>query len=368
MNNFDPLAQFRPTVDDVTFADRLHAFHRAVYASEPFVFDDVMTRFFQPTPGCVAHDHCLLHHDGQWHLFVLSGELIHCEPLVEASRAGNWRAARNAPYALGDLHAAGPCLTDLRPIGKVLDPPPFDDVFVCTNSFVHRFFDRWVNIFTATRPQGQSLMLAWSDDLLHWHYDDANPAWQPPSWAGRTSVCKGPCVVEHEGTYFVFYNLNLAEGTSSVSLISTQDFRKFFDHGPVLKFPNQLRGTQGCESPCAFVRNGIWHLMVCSGDSWWHAISNRPNGFMAAQGVRSASVCGVYDLGPFHVGKVVQLAGRWWMTSSFKAEHRRRCRAAGESFFRGEKADEAGLLAGLFMSEIRWDADRPLLTKPEFLP
>jgi len=368
MRNSITAPTIEPELGDAEFAKRLQVFHRAVYASERFVFDDVMTPFFTPAPGCVAHDHCLLHHEGLWHLFVLSNELALSGPLVEAVRVGDWEAAKRSPFAIGDVHAVGERLNYLKPVGKVLDPPPVDDALASTNSFVYRVDGRWMNMFCLFRPHGQSLCLAWSNDLLDWRYDDANPVWQTPAWAGRTTVCKGPCIVEHQGVFFVFYNVNMAEGTSTVSLLSTRDFRSFTDHGPVLKFPCQLRGTLGCESPCVFVRNGVWHLMVASGDHWWHTISNRPDGFMAAQGVQSASACGVYDMGPFHVAKVVQQAGRWFMTSSFKAEHRRQCRAAGKPIFRGEKDDECGLLAGLFVSEIQWDGDRPVLSKPIELP
>lgn len=358
-----------PTIDDEAFAVRLGKFHRAVYASQPFVFDEVMRKFFEPSPGCVAHDHCLLHHQGQWHLFVLSNPLSQSEQLVQAVRRGDWEAARHAPYAVGDVHAVGEHLCQLQEVGKVLTPPQGDmGLFANTNSCVHRVGDRWINLFSAFGRDGQKLCAAWSNDLVNWEYDQANPLWRPPAWAGGTNVCKGPCIVEHEGRFFVFYNLNLSNGVNTVSLLSTRDFHAFEDHGPVLMFPTQLRGTQGCESPTAFVRNGIWHLMVTSGDQWWHAISNRPNRFMNAQSVQTSSASGVYDMGPFHVAKVVEHNGRWFMTSSYKAEHRRRCRTAGTPIFRGEHADESGLLAGLFISEIEWEGDRPILCQPAELP
>jgi len=354
-----------PPMDDKEFAARLHSFHRAVYASVPSVFDRVMVKFWQPEPGCVAHDHCLLHDGRQWHLFVLSNPLALHHRLVEAVRGGNVEAARNFPYTVGDLHLAGPSLSSLRTVGRVLTESVGEwGTLAQTNSFVHRVNNRWVNLYCAMGPRGQRLCLDWSDDLVHWERDPANPVWAPPAWAGGTDVCKGPCIVQHGERYLIYYNLNLVEGTSTVSLISTLNFRTFDDHGPVLKFPCQYRGTQGCESPSVFIRNGLWHLMVGSGDSWWHAVSNRPDRFMSTQRTTSATVQGVYDLGPFHAGKVVCHEGRWFMTSSFKAEHRRRSRQQGIPIFRGEESDERGLLEGLFISEIEWDGDRPLLTKP----
>ena len=53
------------------------------------------------------------------------------------------------------------------------------------------------------------------------------------------------------------------------------------------------------------------------------------------------------------------------MTSSYKAEHRQQSRLAGSPTFRGETGDEAGLCAGLYLTRIHWDHDRPVLCKPE---
>jgi len=354
-----------PTISSEDFARRQATFHRAVYASEPFVFDDVMTRFWQPPSGCVAHDHGLLHARDEWHLFVLSNELaLHAE-LVNAVRAGDWEAAKQSPYTVGDRHLCGSRLSELREVGFVLKDSYGEwGTLAHTNSFVFPVGNRWANIHCAMSQRGQRLCIEWSDDLQTWEPDASNPLWAPPDWTGGTTVCKGPCVVEHEGRWLIYYNLNLAEGTSTVSLISTTDFETFEDHGVVLKFPNQFRGTQGCESPCVFLRNGVWHLMVASGDSWWHAIANRPDGFMGAQGIQSVAAGGVYDMGSFHVGKVIEYNGQWWMTSSYKAEHRRRCRHADRTVFRGENEDESGLCEGLFVSRIEWDDDRPVLSKP----
>ncbi len=69
-------------------------------------------------------------------------------------------------------------------------------------------------------------------------------------------------------------------------------------------------------------------------------------------------------MGPFHVAKVFVHENQWWMTSSYKAEHRQQSRLAGAATFRGETPDEAGLWAGLYLTRIQWDHDRPVLCKP----
>lgn len=360
------LPDFHPALDDLEFSERRHAFHRAVYRSEPFSFDEVMRCFWKPPEGFVAHDHCILRALGQWHVFVLCHPLEFGGKHTAAVRAGQWGCAKQHGYAVGDTHLAGRRLTQLEKVGEVLTEPHGEwGTLAQTNSYVHRVDDRWALMYVTGGPRGQRLGLDWSDDLMNWQRDPHSPVWRPPDWAGGTNVCKGPCIVKHDERYFIYYNLNMLEGTSTVSLISTTDFVHFADHGPVLKFPFQYRGTLGCESPCVFERDGIWHLMVASGDAWWHAISNRPDGFMTPQNIRSATAGGVYDMGPFHVCKVFQHANRWWMTSSYKAEWRRRCRTEGRPIFRGEHDDERGVCEGLFITEIQWEDDRPVLTAPD---
>lgn len=356
--------RLEPTLSDTEFTARLKIFHRAVYASEPFVFDDVMTRFWKPPATRVAHDHCILFADGNWHLFVLSRPLEWHHKLVAAVRAGNWERAKQFPYAVGDAHLVGPRLNQLEEVGIIhTDADGEWGTLAQTNSYVHPVDNRWVVAYCSMCEKGQQLCIDWSDDLTNWQRATNNPIWQVPDWAGGTNVCKGPCIVEHDGSYLIYYNLNLRDGTNTVSLISTPDFQQFIDHGPVLRFPNQLRGTMGCESPCVFQRNNIWHIMVTSGDYWWHAISNRPDSFLGTQGIQTSTNGGVYDMGPFHVSKVVKREQHWLMTSSYKAEHRRRCRSTGQPIFRGEELDESGLCEGLFVSKIHWDGDRPVLTK-----
>lgn len=354
------------TVNDRDFADRLQRFHRSVYASGLVAFDEVMVQFFEPQAGCVAQDHCLVHDGRRWHLFVLSQPLDEAQPMAEAVRNRDWSRAKQHPYCIGEVHAVGPTLFDLKPAGRILDKPQgeFATLNQCT-SFIHRYDGRWVDVYTAAGPEmGQSLCLAWSDDLDHWEMDDRNPIWRPPSYAAGTTVCKNPCVVQHEGRYLIYYSLNLAEGLGSVALFSTTNFRDFVDHGPVCKQPFQFRGTQGVESCHVLLRDGLWHLFYGSGEGWWHAVSNRPDRFQSTQGFNSTSVQGVYCMGPFHACEIVEHDGRWWMTSTYKEEHRRKCRLAGKRIFRGEHDDESGMCAGLFVSEILWDGDRPMLVKP----
>jgi hypothetical protein len=178
-------------------------------------------------------------------------------------------------------------------------------------------------------------------------------------------VCKSAHTIRHptEQYYLIYYNLTLNDGATCVALLSTQDFKIFHDHGPVMKMPPQLRGTQGCESPCVIYRNGIWHLFFGSGTGMWHAVSNRPDTFMGGQGFRTVSVGGSYMLGPYHAAVVFQHGDRYFLSTTRKEYQRRLNREAGVLKFRGSAADEASLLAGLFLCAVEWKGDQPILRK-----
>jgi hypothetical protein len=79
--------------------------------------------------------------------------------------------------------------------------------------------------------------------------------------------------------YRVYYCLPLANGGTSVALLTTEDFKVFRDHGTVFELPRQMRGTGGMESSCVVFREGLWHLFVGSGIDVWHSINNRPDNF-----------------------------------------------------------------------------------------
>src|SRR5207245_2835554 len=187
--------------------------------------------------------------------------------------------------------------------------------------------------------------------------------WRPPGYANPRGVCKNAHIIRHPSDpyYLIYYCLSHSEGTSCVALLSTKDFRAFNDHGPVLKMTLQLRGTAGIESPCVVCRDGMWHLFFGLGTGVWHAVSNRPDNFMGAQGFRTVSPGGCYLLGPYHVVEVFEHGGRWFMTSSRKEYQRRLNREAGILKFRGSAADEASLLDGLYVCELRWKGDQPIL-------
>jgi len=354
------------TLDDATWSRRLITLHQQLYASNEFGFDNIMTCVYRPPMGYVLADHSIVRGENEWHLFYVTGEIRYADEWIAAIRAGNFKYAQEVPYEVGDGHAVGPSLNHLEFKGLLLDKPQGDfGLGAQDGSHVNRIGDEYLDIYTSRGPDGQALCLARSRDLEHWEMDPSNPFWRPPAYAMPRGVCKSAHTIRHpvDPYYLIYYNLSLSEGATCVALLSTQDFKVFHDHGPVLKMTLQLRGTSGCESPCVVYRDGIWHLFFGCGTGMWHAVSNRPDNFMGAQGFRTVSAGGCYMLGPYHAAVMFQYGARWFLSTTRKEYQRRLNREAGVLKFRGSAADESSLLAGLFLCGVEWKGDQPLLRK-----
>ena len=144
-------------------------------------------------------------------------------------------------------------------------------------------------------------------------------------------------------------------GYSALALATTRDWQRFdVATEPVFLFPSALRGTSGCESPCVVHRDGLFHLFFCNGPGSWHAISESPYQFKGTNGI--------YLVGPFVAAEVFTWDQRWWLSSTKKEELRRRDRVAGISHH-GDIEDERRNLAGMYLAEIHWDGDFPVLRR-----
>jgi hypothetical protein len=362
----EDVPELRPTLDNDAWNSRLLALHKQLYSSGEFGFDDIMTNVYHPPEGYVLADHSVVRRGDDWHLFYVTGQIKYADEWIAAIRDGNFQHAQEVPYEVGDGHAAGPALNRLEFKTLMLQKPQGDfGLGAQDSSKVFPFGDGYIDIYSSRGPAGQSLSLARSSDLYRWDLDPANPFWRAPAYAMPHGVCKSMSPVRHptEPIYLLYYNLTLADGSTCVALLTTRDFKRFEDRGPVIKMPPQLRGTQGCESPCVIYREGIWHLFFGCGIAWWHAVSNRPDSFMGGQGFRSVSVGGCYMMGPYHAAVVFKYRDRYYFSTTRKEYQRRLNRDAGVLKFRGSAADESSLLAGLFLCAVDWKGDQPILRK-----
>lgn len=366
-----PLA---PTMEAAEWGDRFSALHRQLYASDAAEFEDVMQCIYRPPAGYVLADHCIVRDSGQWHFYYITGLIDYAEEWIGHLRAGRFVDARKRPYESGDGHAIGPKLNQLQYHGMILEEVQGDfGIALQGTSNVVRLKDEWVNIYTARGPQNVSLCLARSRDLMNWVPDAGNPFWRPPEWAAAKGTCKNAHVIRYPGTdiHLIYYCVTMPDGCCAIALISTKDFKHYSDHGPVMKMPHQLRGTQGMESPCVVLRNGMWHLFFGCGEGVWHAVSPSPDQFMrGTQHYSIVSTPGAYLFGRYHAIEVFEHAGKWFMTSTRKEYQRYLNRRAGVLKFRGSVDDETAMLAGLFLAGIEWVGDQPCVRRlgPDEIP
>ena len=96
----------------------------------------------------------------------------------------------------------------------------------------------------------------------------------------------------------------------------------------------------------------------------WHAVSDRPTGFLQG-GTYWRVGTGSYLLGHFHAAEVFGRDGRWFLSTTRKEQSRLENRRQGRLCYRGTYEDEIVLEEGVFLSEIEWDGDQPLLARPD---
>lgn len=363
----------KATLGDEKWSQRLATLHGQLFASEAPEFDDVMIRAYVPPEGYVLADQCIVHDGKDWHLFYITGPIQYADAWIDHMRHRRFTDARKIPYEMCDGHAVGPTLSTLRYRNDILTETQGEFALLLQGSSgVIRFEDHWVNVYTARGPGGQSLCLARSRDLDHWDLEPSNPIWRPPAYASPTSACKNAFVMRHPtyGRYLIYYCLNLNDGMTAAGLLSTTDFVRLEDHGPVFKMPTQLRGTAGIELSCVVYRQGMWHLFVGCGPGVFHAVSPSPDDFTGIPGRTSFDAAnrlgaqrGSYLFGRFHCIKIFEHDGRWWMISTRKEHQRWLNRQAGVLKFRGSAADESSLLGGMYLCEIKWQGDMPVPTR-----
>lgn len=370
MNKSEILA---PAITIKEYLERYDYLHRKVYSTPEPEFDSVTTHIYKAPDKFYTADHCLVHDNGKWHLFYVTGEIENCEKWKEAYEKLDLEALKKYQIEPGDGHAVGDDLNSLEYKGLVLDDQIGDfDISTRGNSHIVRYKDHWVALYQARGIEGASICAARSDDLYNWIKDKKNPAFTAPDWAYKTGQCKDVHIVPWKGAYLVYYITQALDGLQTLALKITEDFEKFEEVGPVFKGPSMARGTRGLESPCIHERDGMWHLFIGWGIyGVWHVVSMRPDTFtgaefynLPAQKNQKPLDYGVYAFAPFHAAEIVNHNGEWFATTTIKEELRRRDCDSRILKYRGSLEDELKLTHGLYMSRISWDNDFPVCMKP----
>ena len=357
---------FEATISEEEFTERYVALQKQLWSSSEFDFADVTSHVFSPPEGMYQVDHSFIHDGQDWHLFYVTGNIRLIEEWRTRFDAGDVDGAQAVCVEPGNGHAVGKTLFDLRFKENVFfeSQGEFDAMSrACCSMFRHE--NRFGMLYDVRGDQGSLMSLAWSDDLSEWKLDDRNPVLLPPSWGADSCGFRDPHVMPWRGLYLIYFVLLDDLGMTSVGLITTKDWERFDDRGPVFRTHPALRGTMGVESVQVVHREGMWHLFCTHGPGLWHAVSPSPASFISVGPPRERRCpLGAYLMGPFHATEIVQDGDDWWLTTDRKEETRRLNRVAGRLRYRGSVEDELTLEEGLYLSRIVWDGDRPILMKP----
>ncbi len=112
-----------PAISNEEFALRHNALHRSVFAAPPFDFDAVTAQMYKAPEGYYTADHCLVHDGGNWHLFYVTGEIKNFEIWAKAYKNQDVETYKKFQYEIGDGHASGKTLEDLKFNNIVLTTP-----------------------------------------------------------------------------------------------------------------------------------------------------------------------------------------------------------------------------------------------------
>ena len=85
---------FRVTLDEEAFEARWMAFHKQLFASTEYAFNDVCRHVLSPQPDMGQFDHSFICDDrGQLHLFYGTGDQRKQPEMHRCIRAGDWEGA-----------------------------------------------------------------------------------------------------------------------------------------------------------------------------------------------------------------------------------------------------------------------------------
>jgi hypothetical protein len=359
-------SDLQPTISDEEFAARFLQLHQQLFQTDEPDFYAVTEHVFRPPPPYHIADHQFLWDGTRWHLLYVTGDISRIDAYRVLMEAGKLDEAAATSPEVGIGHALGDQLDALVFRENLLLPAQgaFDKVTRGV-PFCFRYQGHWGMLYEVRGEGGDHQSLAWSDDALDWRQDPENPAFGLPTWGPNPGgAAQDVCVVQRPGgLYLIYFKSRAAGGQVAVGLNVTRDFRTFVEMGPVFLSPPMLRGTIGLESPCVVLRDGLWHLFFTLGPGTWHAVSNRPDQFLHGDSYWRVGT-GSYLLGPFHAAEVFEHAEKWYLSTTRKEQSRLENRRQGRLAYRGTYADEAVLEEGVYLSEIHWDGDQPVLTKP----
>jgi len=250
-----------PVGNNIEFEQNLMRMRLAYYRHPPI---DIINEGFRPVGGSPA-DFTVVHHQGRDHFFYIERRLQEGTPFFPGHEI-YFGHASTADFFEWEVH--DPVL--------LVRPGTWEEAHVWA-PFILRNGEEYLMVYTGlNRHLSQNLGIATSRDLFEWKRWESNPisplagaAWAA-WWPDRICSCRDPHLFRHEGRVYMVFTANTREGASCLAMVSTQDFKHWRDHGPILVGPAtgyepRLWGghPQGSlESSNLSLRAGKWTLLV----------------------------------------------------------------------------------------------------------
>ena len=311
-------------------------------------------------PGRYLNDHCLIRHDGAWHLFAIVGS-------VDEKREVSIAHATSPDLMRWDVHP------DVIQVAGVW--PEIGSIFARQ---VVEHGGRFFMLYTASDEwTTQRICLAISEDLFTWERYAGNPVIIPsPFWSrwpghglpapaelgvpnleaapgrrafvarlgGTYGGCRDPHILRLDDGPFVAYWVSrlqerLGHNLVCVAASVSTDLLHWQEVGPVFTlkgWPFAEEPTLEVESPCVVVKDGKYWLFFKHG--WWthYLASDSPFDFEGYESSR---------LGFVHAAEVLHWDDQWWMTH---------CSGDPQDY----RYRETNRTRGLFMGKLDWPDGR----------
>jgi len=215
--------------------------------------------------------------------FAADAAGVHCFYIWrDASLPADCHAPGNET-AIG--HSVG---TEIGTLAKVTDAFRLSDGCHAWAPSVVRHNGRWMMFYThVTAALYQTIRMAVSDDLYNWTMSEEDGIdcirfpWARSQAGGYTS-CRDPYVTCFGGVWHCYYTVQLVNGNAGMGVAVSDDLHIWRDVGSCMERPWQNgedAGTELCESPCVFEKDGLYYLVYSHGMGLKYAVSDSPVDF-----------------------------------------------------------------------------------------
>lgn len=192
---------------------------------------DIIKDGFRPVGGSLA-DFAVIRHQDRDHFFYIERRLQEGTPFFPGHEIFFGHASTSDFF---DWQVHDPVM--------LVRPGTWEEGHVWA-PFILKDKDEYVMAYTGlNRHLSQDIGLASSADLFEWRRWDSNPispcknvewsAW----WPDEICSCRDPHILRHGGRVWMIYTANTKAGASCLAMTSTEDFKRWKDHGPILVGP-----------------------------------------------------------------------------------------------------------------------------------